>query len=136
MSQKVFLKQLNTQLEVIDDEIYLFQNKISHVWIQGIVVHFQPDGEELVIDDGTDCILVVLSRINLNQVPGYASNKLLGSYIMIQGSILIGEDTNTQENVIFLEARLMSLLSDSNLETLWSLEVQDSFARLTNQNNS
>lgn len=105
---------------MVEDDVYLGRQVLTHVWVQGMITDLRLDVREFSIDDGTDSILVTCSNphVNLDQLE-------LGCYVMIQGSVVVGEDPDTGKLVVLLDARLVNLLTDPNLESLWQLEVID-----------
>ncbi len=119
MSIKVFLSTLKSQVSIVDDEIYLQNKPIVHVWVQGEVTNVDANVRELYLDDGTDFIMVTTQSSHVQ-----FENIKIGDYLMVQGSVLIGEHSETGETVTLLDARLINVLTDPNLKLLWKYEVE------------
>lgn len=117
MTQKCFISSLSTNITVENETIYFNKRKIDFVWIQGIISAFEKESDEITIDDGTGCIIVLLPNdINKSMIG-------VGQYVMIHGILVIGEDESTGEELIFVSGRTVSVLNDPNSETLWTLEI-------------
>lgn len=121
---KLFVRNILRQSDLKDGQVVVSGRHIDFVWIQGIIVDLNLDTREMIIDDGTDTILISTEDL-IQEV----DQLRIGSYIMIQGVIIIGEDDFGK--VVLVRARLLydlspSILSDTNLETLWQYEVMES----------
>lgn len=128
-TQKFFISNIQRQSDLHHEQVIVNRRPVDFVWIQGILVDLNPDSHELIIDDGTDTILVSAEDLYL----GIESLKV-GDYIMIQGIIIIGEDDFGK--VVIIRARLLynlnpSPMADINLETLWQYEVMEALNLFT-----
>lgn len=79
------------------------------VWLQGLVVGYQEDGGQLLLDDGSSCIAV-----DVSQCHGQDFASMIAEYVMVSGSPLVLPNRR-----IYLVAKNIVLLPESNLETLW-----------------
>lgn len=117
MTQKCLISSLLTELQLIDETIYLNDRELEYVWIQGVITGFSPENNEIRLDDGTGAIMVLLPSELLND------EFSIGNYVMVHGILVVGEDESTGEEVIFVSGRMISVLEDPNYETLWMLEI-------------
>jgi RPA family protein len=117
MSSKLFIYSLLNQLELRNGDIYLQENQLKYIWIQGLVASLDPGVNELKLDDGTGGIVVVASAEDLE-----IQKIKEGDYIMVSGRVVIGETPNNERFVI-VDSRMIARIDDPNLETLWNLEV-------------
>jgi hypothetical protein len=124
-SRKFFICNILRSAELWNDTVIVNKRLVDLVWIQGVVVDYNPDTKEMIVDDGTDTILVSTDEVLQNNVIRE------GSYVMIQGFVIIGEDDFGK--IVVIKARLLydlspSLMSDVNMETLWQYEVMEALS--------
>jgi hypothetical protein len=117
MSSKLFVYSLLNQLELRNGDIYLQENQLKYIWIQGMVVSLDLGVNELLLDDGTGGIVVVASAEDLE-----IQKIEEGDYIMVSGRVVLGETPN-KERFVIVDSRMIARIDDPNLETLWNLEV-------------
>jgi RPA family protein len=117
MSSKLFVYSLLNQLELRNGDIYLQENQLKYIWIQGMVASLDLGVNELLLDDGTGGIVVVASAEDLE-----IQKIEEGDYIMVSGRVVLGETPN-KERFVIVDSRMIARIDDPNLETLWNLEV-------------
>jgi hypothetical protein len=120
MSKKVLLSTLKRDIVLVEGEVLLGADPISHVWVQGTVVSVERDMQEFLIDDDSAQVVVTMeeSECTMDDIE-------VGQYLMIQGLVLVGEDDAGQQ-VVLLEPRLLSVLDSKevdSLKRLWPYEV-------------
>mmetsp|Transcript_10727 Transcript_10727/g.14786 ORF Transcript_10727/g.14786 Transcript_10727/m.14786 type:complete len:128 (+) Transcript_10727:46-429(+) len=125
MSRKCFISHLKTSITIISpEEILLFGNSFNLVWIQGILIDYHiSDSFRFWIDDGTDAVLIVFQET----FAFFDYKPAKGDYLSVKGNIVFGVDLSNKKKTMYIQAELISKLNDPNLETLWNLEVLDSF---------
>ena len=128
-TRKFFIRNILRQVSLIQEQIVIDRRPIEFVWIQGIIAHLDADAREMILDDGTDTLLVSTEDL----VQGIHDISV-GSYVMIQGIVIVGEDDFGK--VVLVRARLLydlspSVTSDVNMETLWQYEVMESLRDFT-----
>lgn len=123
-TRKFFIRNILRQVSLVQEQIVIDRRPIEFVWIQGIIAHLDAEAREMILDDGTDTLLVSTEDLvqGINDIS-------VGSYVMIQGIVIVGEDDFGK--VVLVRARLLydlspSLTSDVNMETLWQYEVMES----------
>ena len=124
-------------------KITLFGKIIEYVWIQGMIVS-NLISNQLIIDDGTGCITVILdpsmtsssnndSCIVDNNIDGSCNSTvdyILGDYVLVQGILYKGNLANTSKVITCINAMILSKIENPNMETLWYLEVIDSYKKI------
>jgi hypothetical protein len=126
MSLKVSISSLLHELHVSEEEqmMSLFGHKIVYVWVQGRVIESKPETREFMLNDGTGVLAVnvVNDHVSLEDVE-------VGRYVMVpRGIVSCGEIEETNESIIYLEAKLVMVLPDDQadgLDKLWTVEVQE-----------
>ncbi|RYH29090.1 hypothetical protein EON65_09680 [archaeon] len=116
MSFKCFLSWVIDCLVFQGENVSLFGHPIEQVWVQGVVVVLDEENQELIIDDGTSTIVVAYPSARMLDPP------TLGSYVSVQGVVILGEDESGEE-IRYIEAKRLQVLSDFNLESLWPIEI-------------
>eukprot|EP01031_Cornospumella_fuschlensis_P025029 gene25029-30233_t len=116
MSFKCFLSWVANSLAFEGDNVSLFGHPVEQVWVQGLAVMLDEENQELVLDDGTATIVIAYPSARMLDPP------TLGSYISVQGVVILGEDESGEE-VRFVEAHRLQVLTCHDLESLWPMEV-------------
>ncbi len=125
MTAKVLISSLNQELKVLEEEqtILLRGVPLMYVWVQGRVVD-RPNPREFILDDGTGQIgvAVITDLISLDDAK-------IGNYIMVpKGIITVGEVEATKQIIMYLEAKLVMMPSEDQVESLekmWPIEVEE-----------
>lgn len=124
MSSKLFITSLLTQLTVKEGSVFLGEKRLGYVWIQGIITFKDSESNEIIVDDGTASITVLVSPNDFKM-----RDIMEGDYVMVNGRILIGEtDDGTQ--VVVVDSRMVSPIQDPNFEILWTIEVMEGYSSL------
>lgn len=108
MSFKCFISHLINNISTEDGDIYLFEQLLSTIWIQGIVVeksYGKTQESHIRIDDGTGTILVSLEDCLPDQNNGPIS---VGDYLLIKGPIICGIDSATRKEVTIVQGKITS----------------------------
>jgi hypothetical protein len=120
MSFKCFVCWLVNHVKAVEDGVMLFDIPVEYIWLQGVVTEMYEDEKELVLDDGTGCEAIAYAQINNDVQPK------VGDFILVQGHIVLGENSETGESLSYVNAKRLQNLPSNNLESLWQLEVIDS----------
>eukprot|EP01031_Cornospumella_fuschlensis_P025346 gene25346-30607_t len=91
MSFKCFLSWVAENLAFEGDNVSLFGHPVEQVWVQGLAVMLDEENQELVLDDGTATIVIAYPSARMLDPP------TLGSYISVQGVVILGEDESGEE---------------------------------------
>jgi RPA family protein len=124
MSSKLFITSLLTQLTVKEGSVFLGEKRLGYVWIQGIITFKDSESNEIIVDDGTASITVLVSPNDFKM-----RDIMEGDYVMVNGRILIGE-TDDETQVVVVDSRMVSLIQDPNFEILWTIEVMEGYSSL------
>lgn len=109
-------------LQVSANGLELFGRPVEFVWVQGIVTDLSAEHHQLSVDDGTGSIAVIYTSENFSDIR-------VGEYVLLQGSVTKGEEEESGEDMVVLEARIVSRVKDPNMEALWMIEVIEGIAR-------
>ncbi len=120
MSRKLSLCALKEGVHVVEEQVFLGPHPLQHVWVQGSVTNILHDIREFYLDDGTEQMMVTCPNVNVR-----LEGLVKGDYVMVQGSVVVGEDSDTGETIVLLDARLVNKLTDPSLPALWAMEVQE-----------
>ncbi len=118
MSEKLCIGHLSNHLKLINNCFFIGDRQIDYVWIQGIIVSADHTMNRFLLDDGTGTILVSASNINFAQCK-------MEDYVAVQGLVMNGEN-DTGDTMMLVDAQILSVIEDPNMETIWFLEVSDS----------
>jgi hypothetical protein len=120
MSRKCFNITV-LDVTAVDQGLELYGTSLEFVWIQGVIENVLPELKQYTINDGTAGLFVASNsdRMEFRK----------GDYVLVQGAVVIGEQEGTHERVVIIEARIMSVVKDPNMETLWFLEVMESMKK-------
>lgn len=130
-TRKVFIRFLLHHTALQGEQVVVCGLPVEFVWIQGVVVDVNSDANEVILDDGTDTILVSTEDIPVSLV----AELTVGAYLMVQGEVILGEDDFGK--IVVVKARLLYNLSyDVNLESLWQQEVIAAFSLVKGAHNS
>lgn len=130
-TRKVFIRFLLHHTALQGEQVVVYGLPVEFVWIQGVVVDVNSDANEVILDDGTDTILISTEDIPVSLV----AELTVGAYLMVQGEVILGEDDFGK--IVVVKARLLYNLSyDVNLESLWQQEVIAAFSLVKGAHNS
>jgi hypothetical protein len=115
MSHKCFISHLVKHLRTVDGSLFLRNEAVQFVWIQGVIVDIETNDSKVLIDDGTDILIATAKNFDITQYHK-------GDYVLVQGVIVVGEDSNGLK-VIIIDADVLSVLPDPMMETLWFIEL-------------
>lgn len=106
-----------------DGRISINNKEIDLLWLQGIITWLDSDLQQLNLEDESGSVMIDFSSINEEQQRRLSENQ----YIMVQGTVCMGFDEETQQKTLFLEAWTINDLSHDakNLRSLWSFEVKE-----------
>ena len=110
MSFKCFISHLLNNISTEHGDIYLFEQLLSTIWIQGIVVeksYGKSLDSHIRIDDGTGNILVSLEDCLHDQNSGPIS---VGDYLLIKGPIICGIDSVTGKQVTVVQGKYLYII--------------------------
>jgi hypothetical protein len=104
MSFKCFICHLLNNISTKHGDIYLFDQLLSTIWIQGIVIEKShdksSDHSHIRIDDGTGSILVSLEDCLADCNSGPIS---VGDYLIVKGPIICGIDSVSGKEVTLVQ---------------------------------
>lgn len=120
MSKKCFVCWIQQSVEARDSKVFLFDEEIELVWVQGVLVDYDGEQQEATIDDGTG--VLQLSFQNARQQYDLS----VGQYLLAQGHVIVGLDEESGTTISYLDAKRLEPLMDCNFESLWQLEVVQS----------
>lgn len=121
MSKKCFNIHVAKCVSLTSNGLEIFNKHVEFVWVQGVVTNLHAPSCKFTVDDGTTSLMVIA-------LPEHFENLQVGKYVLVQGSIAMGEDEASGNNIVALEARIVSGIADPNMETLWFLEVMESIS--------
>ncbi|KAJ1429917.1 hypothetical protein B484DRAFT_55146 [Ochromonadaceae sp. CCMP2298] len=126
MSRKCFCVHVAECVTDMGNEegVELFGVPLEFVWIQGVIENVIPELNQYTINDGTAGLFIAADHLGSDRMEFTA-----GDYVLVQGGIIAGEQEDTHERMVVVEARIMSRIGDPNMETLWFLEVIESMKK-------
>lgn len=126
MSTKCFNVHITDHVHLTENGLEMFNKPVEFVWLQGVVTAVLHESKQFNIDDGTSNLMVMTQGADCDLY-----QMRTGTYVLVQGSITKGEDEFTGQSMVAVEARIVSPVTDPNMETLWFLEVQEAIQRST-----
>lgn len=122
MSRKCFNVHVLDMIVEVEGDLELFGRPLEFVWVQGVVTKLDTASGQFSLDDGTGCLMILPPS-------QYRPDIAVGDYVLVQGSVTRGEDSGSKMSMVAVESRLVSKVTDPNMETLWMLEVMEAINR-------
>lgn len=109
-------------IDETDGVISINNKEIDLLWLQGSITQLDRELQQFNLEDESGSVLVDFRSLGGEQQQQLCERQ----YIMVQGTVCIGFDEETQK-ILFIDVCLINDLShdDTNLRSLWLYEVEE-----------